>query len=196
MGLGQKGSRNARKHIESWVVGMLFVMKMVGFCHSWGTWILLGMCRMLVNQSKHPRILAPNLRRNPLGWHQSSSVNITSREGRYWKRCKSFCSWLRPCHSFWASISLSSKFRIGKAGRLGHEWRWVGEDLALIALAVPCCSVFWPLCQQNLFFAGGSEMSFGLFGLGGYPIGKFGYVDGRTLKLETSCRLSTVKLPS
>ena len=24
-------------------------------------------------------------------------------------------------------------------------------------------------------------MSFGLFGLGGYPIGKFGYVDGRTL---------------
>jgi len=32
---------------------------------------------------------------------------------------------------------------------------------------------------QVSYWKGGSEMSFGLFGLGGYPIGKFGYVDGR-----------------
>jgi len=31
---------------------------------------------------------------------------------------------------------------------------------------------------------GGSEMQFGLFGLGGYPIGKFSYADGSPLGLK------------
>lgn len=31
---------------------------------------------------------------------------------------------------------------------------------------------------------GGSEMEFGLFGLGGYPIGKFSYADGSPLGLK------------